>query len=376
MKTIKVTLLLFISTLAFGQDKYSEYRRAKKTIGLSTGIYMSYIDMGDPNGTPLLLLHGYTDTSRSFQLLIEELLKIRKDIRLIAPDLRGHGDSSIPDATLCSNDPEKCFTQDLFAKDIVDLMNQLKIKEAVLVGHSMGSVIAQNLASNYSDRFSRLVLMGTFVSGKDCVAINQLLLNDLVEGDWKLRLEKQKSFNWPADAYEIKPDVMGEEVKTFLRDNWVTEACAPIDFLSSIYPETIGVRIGTWIGAIRMLASVDNKSLIIQNLKIPTLILWASQDSFIIQSDQDLVKETFAAAARKNKIAVMYKTYGKVGLSQSGTVFNEVGHNLHWASPKQVALDIDSFMENGYPIDNLPYANPLNVKEILIESKTNVMHLK
>ena len=376
MKTIKVTLLLIITTLAFGQDKYSEYSKAKKTIGLNTGIRMSYIDMGDPMGKPLILLHGYTDTSRSFQLLIEELLKIRTDLRLIAPDLRGHGDSPMPDATPCSKSPEKCFTQDLFAKDIIDLMNQLKIKEAVLVGHSMGSVIAQNLASNYSDRFSRLVLIATFVSGKDCVAINQFLLNDLVEGDWKSRLEKQKSFNWPSDAYAIKPDEMGEEVRTFLKDNWVTEACAPTDFLSSIYPETIDVNVGTWIGSIRMLASVNNKSLIIQNLKIPTLILWASQDSFMLESDQDLVKETFSTAAKKNIVTVMYKTYGKVGLSQSGTVFNEVGHNLHWASPKQVALDIDSFMDNGHPIDNLPYANPLDVKEILIESKPNVLQLK
>ena len=124
-----------------------------------------------------------------------------------------------------------------------------------------------------------------------------------------------------------------------------------------------------------MQASADNRSLIVQNLKIPTLILWASQDAIMLQSDQELVKETFSAAARKNKIAVLYKTYGKLGLPEAGTAFNEVGHNLHWAAPKQVALDIDSFMENGYPIDNLPYANPLNVKEILIESKANVLQL-
>ena len=90
MKPVRVTLLLIISTFAFGQNKYSEYRNVKKTIELNTGIRMSYIDKGDQRGKPLILLHGYTDTSRSFQLLIEELLKIRTDIRIIAPDLRGH----------------------------------------------------------------------------------------------------------------------------------------------------------------------------------------------------------------------------------------------------------------------------------------------
>ena len=375
MKPVRVTLLLIISTFAFGQNKYSEYRNAKKTIELNTGIRMSYIDKGDQRGKPLILLHGYTDTSRSFQLLIEELLKIRTDIRIIAPDLRGHGDSSQPDAKLCSKNPEKCLSQDLFANDVVDLMNQLKINDAVLVGHSMGSVIAQNLASNYSERFSRMVLIGTFVSGKDCVGISQFLMKDLVEGNWKSILEKQTSFNWPDDAYTITPAEMGEGVKTFLKDNWVAETCAPTDFIDAVYPETIGVKVGTWIGSIRMQASVDNRRLIAQNLKIPTLILWASQDVIMLQSDQELVKETFSAAARKNKIAVLYKTYGKLGLPEAGTAFNEVGHNLHWAAPKQVALDIDSFMENGYPIDNLPYANPLNVKEILIESKANVLQL-
>ena len=376
MKPVTVILLFIISTLALGQDKYSAYRGAKKTIGLNTGIRMSYIDKGDPTGKPLILLHGYTDTSRSFQLLTEELLKIRTDIRIIAPDLRGHGDSSLPDTKLCSKNPEKCFSQDLFVKDIVDLMDHLKIKEAVLVGHSMGSVIAQNLASNYSERFSRLVLIGTFVSGKDCVGISQFLMKDLVEGNWKSILEKQNSFNWPNDAYMITPAEMGEGVTTFLKDNWVAEACAPTDFIDAVYPETIGVKVGTWIGSIRMQASSDNRSLITQNLKTPTLILWASQDVIMLQSDQELVKETFSAAARKNKIAVLYKTYGKLGLPEAGTAFNEVGHNLHWAAPKQVALDIDSFMVNGYPIDNLPYANPLNTKEILIESKSNVIELK
>ena len=376
MNPVKVTLLLIISTIAFGQDKYSEYLNSKKTIGLSTGIRMSYIDMGDPKGKPVILLHGYTDTSRSFQLLIEELLKISTDLRIIAPDLRGHGDSSQPDAKLCSSNPEKCFTQDLFAKDIVDLMNQLKITEAVLVGHSMGSVVAQTLASNYSERFSRLVLIGTFVSGKDCVGISQFLLKELVEGNWKSILEKQNSFNWPSDAYTTTPAEMGEGVKTFLKDNWVTETCAPTDFVDAVYPETIGVKVGTWIGSIRMQASADNRRLIVQNLKIPTLILWASQDVIMLQSDQELVKETFSAAARKNKISVLYKTYGKLGLPEAGTSFNEVGHNLHWAAPKQVASDIHSFMKYGYPIDNLPYANPLNPKEILIESKANVFQLK
>jgi pimeloyl-ACP methyl ester carboxylesterase len=376
MKPVKLTLLLIISTFAFGQDKYSEFRNAKKRIALNTGIQMSYIDKGDPTGEPLILLHGYTDTSRSFQLLIEELLKIRTDIRIIAPDLRGHGDSSMPDAKLCSKNPEKCFSQDLFAKDVVDLMDKLKVNEAALVGHSMGSVIAQNLASNYSERFSGLVLIDTFVSGKDCVAISQFLMKDLVEGSWKSILGKQNSFNWPADAYTITPAEMGGEVTAFLKDNWVAEVCAPTEFTDAVYPETIGVKVGTWIGAIRMQASVDNRNLIVQNLNTPTLILWASQDAIMVQSDQELVKQTFSAAARKNKITVLYKTYGKLGLPEAGTPFNEIGHNLHWASPKQVALDINSFIENGHPIDNLPYANPLNTKEILIESKANTHRLK
>src|SRR5688572_33355692 len=98
MKTI-VTLVAFIfSSLAFGQNTFADFNRQKRVIELNTGICMKYIDTGNPNGTPLVLLHGYTDTSRSFQLLIQDLLRINRNIRIIAPDLRGHGETSMPNA--------------------------------------------------------------------------------------------------------------------------------------------------------------------------------------------------------------------------------------------------------------------------------------
>ena len=183
MKTILTFVAVLASINCFAQNKFTEFTRHKRFIELRTGICMKYFDTGKLSGPQLLLLHGYTDTSRSFQLLIEDLRRFDKNVRIVAPDLRGHGESSMPDAALCKDDPKKCFTPKLFAEDVIALMDQLCIEKVHVAGHSMGSIIAQELALNYPDRVISLTLIETFVNGKTCEAIQQALISDLIERD-------------------------------------------------------------------------------------------------------------------------------------------------------------------------------------------------
>jgi pimeloyl-ACP methyl ester carboxylesterase len=375
MKTL-VTLAAFIfSSLAFGQNTFADFNRGKKLIELKTGICMRYIDTGKPYGTPVVLLHGYTDTSRSFQLLIQDLLRANPGIRIIAPDLRGHGETSMPKDEECKYAPEKCFTPQLFASDVLDLMDKLCIDKAHVVGHSMGSIIAQELALKHQERVASMVLVGTFVNGKDCETIHSFLIRDLIEEDWRCRLEEQSLFGWPTDAYSILPMNMGEKVKMYLRENWVTEPSAAGDYLQAIYEETIATPLGTWIGTIRALGDVDYTAAL-RNIQIPTLILWATQDAVTTYKDQVRVKTAFEAAAQENGTTVIYKTYGKVPLPESGIPGNELGHNFHWGASKTVADDIDAFITTGMPLNNRPYANPLNSKQVLVEQGSRVTQLK
>lgn len=366
MKIHFTLILVAWSSMTFAQIVNSSFTANKKSITLATGITIKYIESGNKDGSPLILLHGVTDTSRSFQSLIEELNKFDNKLRIIAPDLRGHGDSSMPNEPVCAGHPEKCFTYEQFAEDIIDLMDQLKISKADIVGHSMGSLITQTLALNHPDRVNSITLISTLVDGKQNSMIQDVLIHDMLERTWKPILLARQDLVWPADAYLKTPGELGEGVKTFLKENWVTEACADQHFVDSVFPETMSIRLGTWIGALHTLGETDNREAL-KNLKVPALVLWASQDCMFIERDQQLVKAALKSAAHNNQIKATFKTYGKQPLPEGGYPLTEVGHNLHWGAPKHVAEDIVSFIRKGFPVKNLPYANPDNIKEIRAE---------
>ena len=357
MKHILTFIAVFASIITLGQNKFADFNRHKRFIELRTGICMKYIDTGKLSGPQLLLLHGYTDTSRSFQLLMEDLKRVNKNLRILAPDLRGHGETSMPDAMVCKYDPKKCFTPKLFAEDIIDLMDQLRIDKIHVAGHSMGSIIAQELALNYPDRIASITLIETFVDGSACEAIQDFLIADLIETNYRCILEEKFKAKWPSDAYGVLPMNMGETVTDYLRENWVVEALASEDFLDAVFQETIKVPLGTWIGAIKSLGEIDYRSAL-ENLKVPTMILWATQDVVTSAKDQILVKSAFQSAAKSNGTKVIYKTYGQFSPRPAGDPITDLGHNVHWAAPKDVADDIDSFITNGYGIISPPYTNP------------------
>lgn len=366
MKTILVILAISMPLLAWSQptDPFAAFSAQKKSIVLRTGITMKYAEAGNPLGTPVILLHGYTDSGRSFQFMMKALEKENAQLRIIAPDLRGHGESSMPDSVQCSETPVTCFTPADFAADIIALMDQLNIPKAHIVGHSMGSMIAQEMALYHSGRVNSLVLIGTFVNGR--ISPTCSFLGELVEQNWRAVLEKRPGIRWPADAWALTANDVGEEATDFLHNFWVVDPVAEDAFIQAVLPETQRVNLGTWIGAIKGLQQMDNRE-VLKNLKKPTLILWATQDNaFPAEPDQRWVKEAFRNAAETNGTRVIYKTYGKIPLPASGMQENDLGHNLHWGAPDEVAADIASFIQTGFPTPGLPYANPDNIEQVII----------
>ena len=117
----------------------------KCTIQLSTGITMRYLEVGPSNGPVVFLLHGYTDTSRSLSLVMRDLHQLAPELDIIDPDQRGHGDTSMPAGATCPSAPAACFTPIDFARDIIAFMDARHIQRASVVGHSMGSLVAQEL---------------------------------------------------------------------------------------------------------------------------------------------------------------------------------------------------------------------------------------
>ena len=121
----------------------------KRTVQLSDGETLAYLTMGDPGGPPVVLIHGYTDNARDWVPLIPYL---SKHFYLVVVDLRGHGRSSKPDC---------CYTLPDFAYDIVLLLDKLGVRKADIVGHSLGSMIAQVFAETWPERTGKVILISS-----------------------------------------------------------------------------------------------------------------------------------------------------------------------------------------------------------------------
>ena len=142
-----------------------DFDQAKCTISLSTGITMRYLEFGSPGRAVFLLT--VTDSSRSWERVVPVLERQLPGADIIVPDLRGHGDSSMPAGAECPATPASCFQWSQFAADIVAFMDARHIHRAAVVGHSMGTLVAQELGFQYPDRVSRLVLISTAAAGQE-----------------------------------------------------------------------------------------------------------------------------------------------------------------------------------------------------------------
>jgi len=104
-------------------------------------------------GPVVVLLHGYTQTSHMWRPLMKELAKTNT---VIAPDLRGIGQTSIPQGH---------FTKAQMAQDIHALMEKLGHRRIRIVGHDIGLMVAYAYAAQYPSEVDRIALMDAFLPG-------------------------------------------------------------------------------------------------------------------------------------------------------------------------------------------------------------------
>lgn len=140
--------------VAASANKMADMTTVIKTVALANEVELQYVEQGDSSGVPTILLHGYTDSWHSYELVLPHL---PKSIHAFALSQRGHGDSERPATGYHPRD---------FAADVAAFMDARKIERAVIVGHSMGSYIAQCFAVNYPERMLGLVLVGSDLSSE------------------------------------------------------------------------------------------------------------------------------------------------------------------------------------------------------------------
>jgi pimeloyl-ACP methyl ester carboxylesterase len=122
------------------------------TSGPTSRIYFSqrlrlhYVDWGNPTAPPLLLVHGGRDHCRNWDWVATAL---RRDWHVLAPDLRGHGDSQWS--------PDGNYTTAAYVYDLAQLIHQQELAPVTIVAHSLGGNIAIRYTGVYPETVRRLV---------------------------------------------------------------------------------------------------------------------------------------------------------------------------------------------------------------------------
>lgn len=341
-----------------------------KSISLPTGVTLRYREAGTPGGEVVLFLHGYTDTRQSFLPTVERLLELRPDLHVYVLDQRGHGGSSMPPAKQCAPAPEQCFRVLDFAADAIAFLDAMHVERATVVGHSMGSMVAQEMALGHPDRVHRLVLIGTTANATGNAALRDFVLGQMIEGKWRPALEARGK-RFPDDFYQLTPADADPDAASWLAANWVTEPAAEPSFLATMQPADI--KLGTWIGAARALLEFDTRKRL-EHIKVPVLVLWGSQDALLPESpDQRELLAALGVATERYGTAYRFKQYGVRPLPADMGQLDDIGHNLHWGAADPVARDIASFLLSGEPTRDRVSANPDDPRTLRIEPEQAVI---
>jgi len=135
---------LLVASTASAQGPQSKFANVN-------GLRLHYLTAGE--GDPVVLLHGYAENSHMWLPLMKELSKTH---RVIAPDLRGFGESG---------KPADGYTKTVMAQDIHGLARGLGLKSIKIVGHDIGLMVAYAYAAQYPSDVNRIVLMDAFLPG-------------------------------------------------------------------------------------------------------------------------------------------------------------------------------------------------------------------
>ena len=147
MRALYFLVLITSAALASAEPKPIATHDAK--IG---NVQLHYLIAG--HGPAVILLHGYTQTSRMWRPIIPLLAE---KFTVIAPDLPAIGDSSIP--------ADNKIDMITAAKQIHDLIRSLKIEKARVVGHDIGLMVAYAYATQFPNETEKLAVMDAFLPG-------------------------------------------------------------------------------------------------------------------------------------------------------------------------------------------------------------------
>jgi len=289
-------------------------------IALPTGVTLAVQTGGPEDGEPILLLHGFPESHRTWRYVVPDLAR---DFRMIAPDQRGFGASDKPQEV-------EAYRTDRILEDLIALADALSLQRFTLVGHDWGGAVAWLAALRHPDRLSRLVI----VNAPHPLVFQKSLFDDPAQ---RAASQYISAFRNPLMEHGI--EAMGLE--TFFSKTFANHA--DVSLLSD---EERQAYLDDWArpGALTAMLNWYRASEIVvpkvgeeaqaplwtklpfPTIKVPTLVLWAMHDTALlpVQLDglHDLVEDL--------RIITI----------------PDAGHFVPWEQPKTISAAIRDFMHD------------------------------
>ncbi|MCQ1987062.1 alpha/beta fold hydrolase [Arthrobacter sp. zg-Y844] len=253
-------------------------------LSLHTGITVPCLVQGDADAPPVLLLHAWAESRRSFDRLVPGLA----GFRIYAPDLRGQGDA---------DKPQDGYSLAEQAQDAAAVLDALDVASASVLGSSSGGYVAQQLAVAHPDRVAALVLVGAplTLQGRPPFADDVDGLTDPVAEDW---------------------------VHGFLTSFPLIQE-VPLWFIEDRVSDGVKMPSHAWKSSLRGLYTAAPPTET-GPIDVPTLILWGGQDGLLPRADQDTLAARIEGAELK--------------------IYPDAAHLVLWECPEQVAADTTAFL--------------------------------
>ncbi len=274
----------------------------------SHGLKLHYLDWGHAHLPPLILLHGIQDHARSWDCVA---LALRDRWHVLAPDMRGHGDSDWSQ--------DGAYLPPFMLLDLVEFVDTLGFDTVTLVAHSFGGNAAARFAALYPERVDRLVLVDAMGPSRKAIEHWETLGALKRTRDW---LEKRRTAR---DRHKLIPSVedaarrlrrgnasLSEEQSLHLATHALRETDAGYvwkhdPLIGNFMPEDFAVHLsGFW-----------------QEILAPTLICWGTE-TWNPNPATDGSSDYFKEAAV--------------------SVFDKAGHWLHHDQPDEFVSRLKHFL--------------------------------
>ena len=258
-------------------------------LALPSGITLAYAEFGDPAGPPVLFIHGFTDTAASW---LPVLPFLQRHYRLILPDLRGHGGSSRPETGYARAD---------LAADLLALIDALGLDRVDLVGHSLGSLVAQTIATTWPERVRRVVLISSTATpepGAESFDLAGALarLADPIDPDGAFML------TWFDNPNPVEPA-----------------------FLAAARQQAARMPSRLWRQILAEALDLNGLSAALPRRAAPALLIWGGLDPLFGQRHRASLCRALPEA--------------------SVQVYDNLGHNPFWEAPDAIAAAIAEFLD-------------------------------